>query len=136
MTATTNGKTEPAALASALPQGLSAAQAAEALIADGPNALPDAQTRGLLAITRETLTDPMFSLLLAAGALYLVLGDLQEGLVLFGLVLVVLGLTLYQEGKTERAIAALRDLTSPPWCGAMVPRSALPVARWCAVTCW
>ena len=113
MTATTNGKTEPAALASALPQGLSAAQAAEALIADGPNALPDAQTRGLLAITRETLTDPMFSLLLAAGVLYLVLGDLQEGLVLFGLVLVVLGLTLYQEGKTERAIAALRDLTSP-----------------------
>ncbi len=94
-------------------QGLSAAQAAQILRADGPNELPDAQKRGLLDITRDMLTDPMFALLLAAGTLYLVLGDLQEGLVLFGLVLVVLALTLYQEGKTERAIASLRDLTSP-----------------------
>jgi len=57
--------------------------------------------------------EPMFLLLLAAGTLYLVFGDLQEGLTLFGFVLVTLGLTLYQEGKTERAIEALRDLTSP-----------------------
>ena len=94
-------------------KGLSAAQAAQALRDDGPNELPDAHKRGLLDITRDLLTDPMFALLLAAGVLYLVLGDLQEGLVLFGLVLVVLALTLYQEGKTERAIASLRDLTSP-----------------------
>ncbi|PKO62050.1 MAG: ATPase [Betaproteobacteria bacterium HGW-Betaproteobacteria-18] len=93
--------------------GLSGAQAAQALRDDGPNELPDAQKRGLLSIARETLSDPMFALLLAAGVLYLVLGDLQEGLVLFGLVLVVLALTLYQEGKTERAIESLRDLTSP-----------------------
>jgi P-type Ca2+ transporter type 2C len=93
--------------------GLSAAQAAQSLLDDGPNELPDAQKRGLLGIARETLSDPMFALLLAAGVLYLVLGDLQEGLVLFGLVLVVLALTLYQEGKTERAIESLRDLTSP-----------------------
>ncbi|MCM2341914.1 cation-translocating P-type ATPase [Rhodoferax sp.] len=94
-------------------KGLSAAQAAQALRDDGPNELPDAHKRGPLAIARETLSDPMFALLLAAGVLYLVLGDLQEGLVLFGLVLVVLALTLYQEGKTERAIESLRDLTSP-----------------------
>ena len=30
-----------------------------------------------------------------------------------GFVLVTLGLTRYQEGKAERAIEALRDLTSP-----------------------
>lgn len=94
-------------------QGLSAAQAAQALQENGPNELPGASHRGLLAIARETLSDPMFALLLAAGILYLVLGDLQEGLIMFGLVLVVLALTLYQEGKTERAIESLRDLTSP-----------------------
>jgi Ca2+-transporting ATPase len=55
----------------------------------------------------------MFALLLAAGALYLLLGDMQEGGVLFGLVLVVLALTLYQEGRTENALAALRNLSSP-----------------------
>ncbi len=55
----------------------------------------------------------MFLLLLAAGTLYLVFGEPLEGMTLFGAVLVMLGLTLYQEGKTERAMEALRDLTSP-----------------------
>ena len=80
---------------------------------DGPNALPGGQRRTLLSIVGETVREPMFLLLLGAGALYLAFGDLQEGLTLFGFVLVTLGLTLYQEGKTERAIEALRDLTSP-----------------------
>jgi len=66
----------------------------------------------------------MFALLLAAGSLYLVLGDLQEGLILFGLVLVVLALTLYQEGKTAHALESLRDLTSPR---ALVLREGVPV---------
>ncbi len=105
-------------------EGLSAAQAAQRLLADGPNALPGDQRRTLLKIILETLHEPMFALLLAAGVLYLVLGDLQEGLILFGLVLVVLALTLYQEGKTERAMAALRDLTSPR---ALVLRDGKPL---------
>ncbi len=93
--------------------GLSAAQAAQRLVEDGPNALPGAQRRSLLSIAGETVREPMFLLLLAAGTLYLVFGDLQEGLTLFGFVVVTVALTLYQEGKTERAIEALRDLTSP-----------------------
>ena len=93
--------------------GLSAAEAAQRLRAEGPNALPGGQRRTWLAIILETAREPMFLLLIAAGTLYLVFGELQEGLVLFGFVLVTLGLTLYQEGKTERAIEALRDLTSP-----------------------
>ncbi len=93
--------------------GLTNAQAAERLAQDGPNALPGGQRRTLLSITAETVREPMFLLLLAAGTLYLAFGDLQEGLTLFGFVLVTLALTLYQEGKTERAIEALRDLTSP-----------------------
>jgi len=94
-------------------QGLSAAEAADRLRADGPNALPGGRRRTLLKIIWETAREPMFLLLLAAGTLYLVFGELQEGLILLGAVLVSLGLTLYQEGKTERAIEALRDLTSP-----------------------
>ena len=93
--------------------GLSKAEAVQRLAADGPNALPGGQRRTLLSIALETVREPMFLLLLAAGTLYLLFGDLQEGLTLFGFVLVTLGLTLYQEGQTERAIEALRDLTSP-----------------------
>jgi Ca2+-transporting ATPase len=93
--------------------GLTAAEVTLRLAEDGPNALPGGERRTLLSIALETMREPMFLLLLAAGALYLVFGDLQEGLTLFGFVLVTLALTLFQEGRTERAIEALRDLTSP-----------------------
>jgi len=104
---------DPADLAVPLATGLGAREAAQRLAADGPNALVAARRRTLPVIVLETLREPMFVLLLAAGVLYLLFGDLQEGLILFGFVVVTLALTLYQEGKTERAIAALRDLTSP-----------------------
>ncbi|APW41300.1 cation-translocating P-type ATPase [Rhodoferax saidenbachensis] len=104
-------------------KGLSAADAAARLHEDGPNTLPTDRRRTWLAIAMETLREPMFALLLAAALLYLLLGDMQEGLILLALVLVVLALTLYQEGKTEQAIAALRDLTSPR---ALVLRNGVP----------
>ena len=93
--------------------GLSTNEAARRMAQDGPNALPGGEHRTLLTIALETAREPMFLLLLAAGALYLAFGDLQEGLTLLGFVLITLGLTLYQEGRTERAIESLRDLTSP-----------------------
>jgi Ca2+-transporting ATPase len=103
--------------------GLTSTEAAQRLQTDGPNTLPSEQPRRWHAIARETLGEPMFSLLLAAAVLYLVLGDLQEGLILLGLVLVVLALTLYQEGKTERALETLRNLSSPR---ALVMRDGQP----------
>jgi len=93
--------------------GLSTEQAVRRLAEEGPNALPGGQRRSPLNIVWETAREPMFLLLLAAGLLYLIFGELQEGLILFGFVLVTLGLTLYQEGKTGRALEALRNLTSP-----------------------
>ncbi len=93
--------------------GLSSADAAQRLRDYDPNALPDAQRRTLRLILWETVREPMFLLLLSAGVIYLVLGDPLEGVTLFGVVLVTLAMTLYQEGKTERAIAALHDMTSP-----------------------
>ncbi len=59
------------------------------------------------------LMEPMFALLVLAASLYLVLGDLTEGLTLFVFVLAVLALTFYQEGKSEAAIDALRQLSQP-----------------------
>ena len=94
-------------------QGLNSAQAAQRLAADGSNTLPSAQRRTWLVILRETLREPMFLLLLVAAALYLLLGDVHEGAALLFFVFVTIGITLYQEGKTEKAMEALRDLTSP-----------------------
>ena len=38
---------------------------------------------------------------------------MREALVLLASVAVIIGITLYQERKTERALEALRDLSSP-----------------------
>jgi Ca2+-transporting ATPase len=93
--------------------GLNRAEAQERLREVGPNELPSAKPRGLIAIVWEVVREPMFLLLVVCGAVYLTLGDVQEALMLLGFVLVVMGITLYQERKTERALEALRDLSSP-----------------------
>jgi P-type Ca2+ transporter type 2C len=55
----------------------------------------------------------MFVLLVACGTLYLILGDLEGGLVLLFFVMVVMAITIFQERKTERALDALKGLASP-----------------------
>ena len=93
--------------------GLSEREAAERLRAEGFNELPSTARRSLWAIAWGVMREPMFVLLVAGGVLYLVLGDVQEAMMLLAFVVVVMGITLYQERKTERALEALRDLSSP-----------------------
>ncbi|GAB2874804.1 HAD-IC family P-type ATPase [Pseudoduganella ginsengisoli] len=89
--------------------GLSAEEAAQRLAADGPNSLPAAKN-GLAALCLRTVREPMFLLLIGAAMLYLVLGDLHQGLFLFLMVGVTVGITLFQEGKTARALQALQEM--------------------------
>ena len=93
--------------------GLSDQEAAARLRTEGSNELPSAKPRGLLALTWEVVREPMLLLLVGAGAIYLVLGELRDSVVLLVSILVVLGISLYQQRKTERALEALRDLSSP-----------------------
>ena len=93
--------------------GLSEADVTLRLRQYGFNELPSSKSRSIFVTAWEVVREPMFLLLLACGTIYLVLGDVQEALMLLGFVFVVLGITLYQERKTERALEALRDLSSP-----------------------
>ena len=95
------------------PTGLSAAEAAARLASEGPNALQAARQRNTFAIALEVVREPMFLLLVGAAATYLLLGSLREALVLSASVMVVIAITVVQERKTERALEALRDLSSP-----------------------
>jgi Ca2+-transporting ATPase len=93
--------------------GLSHAQAQERLLRDGPNELQAAQRRSTWQRLIAMLREPMFALLVLAASLYMLLGDLSEGITLFVFVNAVIGLTFYQEGKSEAAIEALRQLSQP-----------------------
>ena len=93
--------------------GLSEHEAAQRLKEEGCNELPSTKKRSLFAIAFGVVREPMFLLLVACGTIYLFMGDVEEALMLLGFVFVVMGITLYQERKTERALEALRDLSSP-----------------------
>ena len=94
-------------------QGMTDQEVMEHLALDGYNELPHTKKRTVFHILFEVIREPMFLLLIACGMLYLILGDVEEAIMLLGFVFVVIGITLYQEQKTEKALEALRDLSSP-----------------------
>ncbi|MBW4049040.1 MAG: cation-translocating P-type ATPase [Proteobacteria bacterium] len=94
-------------------QGLSTAESAQRLQSEGPNLLPGSTPKTLLSIVLGVLREPMFLMLLVAGSIYLLLGDGAEAVFLLAFVFVVIGITLTQERKTERALESLRDLSAP-----------------------
>jgi Ca2+-transporting ATPase len=94
-------------------EGLTSAEAAARLAAEGRNRLPGSERRSTLAIAAEVVREPMLLLLVAAAGLYLAVGDLHEALVLAASIVVVIGITVLQERKAERALETLRELSSP-----------------------
>ena len=93
--------------------GLTREEASRRLAEDGYNELPSTKKRSIFAIAFDVVREPMFLLLVACGTIYLLLGDVREAGMLLSFVFVVVGITLFQERKTERALEALRDLSSP-----------------------
>ena len=93
--------------------GLTQAEAARRLASDGENMLPGSVPKSMFAIALSVFTEPMFLMLLGAGGIYLALGDRAEASFLLGFVFVVIGITLAQERKTQRALESLRDLSAP-----------------------
>ena len=93
--------------------GLTEAEAAKRLSDDGANELPASARRGVFAIALEVVREPMFLMLVACGTLYLIVGEPADAAMLLGFVFFVMGITIVQERRTERALEALRDLSSP-----------------------
>lgn len=93
--------------------GLSEAEAQARLGQHGPNELPQAGKRNAWRIALELVREPMLQLLLGAGAIYLILGDVGEACMLLAFVALTLVISFVQEARTERVLEALRDLSSP-----------------------
>lgn len=93
--------------------GLSHKEAAQRLKTVGFNELESRPGRGIGAILLDILKEPMLLLLIGCGGTYLLLGEPREALVLLGFMGVIILITWIQETKTERALDALRDLSSP-----------------------
>lgn len=94
-------------------KGLSEKQAADKLKADGPNELQRPDKKNAFTIAFKIVTEPMILLLIACGAIYFFLGDIRESIILVGCIAVIIAITFYQENKTEKALEALKNLSSP-----------------------
>jgi len=103
----------PFALTPNTPTGLSSAEATQRLLSEGPNVLPGSAPKSGVAMVWEVVSEPMFLMLIAAGSIYLALGDTAEALFLLSFVFVVIATTWVQERKTQRALESLRDLSAP-----------------------
>jgi Ca2+-transporting ATPase len=80
---------------------------------EGLNELPSSQPKRFYHIVFDVLREPMVYLLLGCGLVYFFIGDRQESFMLLGFLLLIVGITIFQEQKAERALESLRDLSSP-----------------------
>ncbi len=93
--------------------GLTSAEAVHRLEKFGPNELTNSFKRGLIRRIIDVVKQPMLFLLIAAGTLNFILAEPRDGFVLIIFVLVVIGISVYQESKTEQALASLKELSAP-----------------------
>ena len=94
-------------------QGLTQKEADKILKTDGFNELPSQKRQSGLSLLLKIMSEPMLILLVIGGLIYLFLGEIKDALMLVFSVFVVIGITFYQERKTEKTLEALRDLSSP-----------------------
>lgn len=103
-------------------KGLSDREAALRQARYGSNTFARDQGRSLMRIAMGVADEPVFQLLLAAGAIYFFLGELTDAVILTFFVLTSAAISIIQESRSERVLQALRDLSSPR---AVVIRSAV-----------
>jgi len=106
--------------------GLDTARALERQREFGPNVLPARKPPTAFAILLHQFLSPLIYILLAAGVVAIVMGDLTDALFIFGVVLLNAGLGAYQENKAERSAASLQQLLR---IRAHVRRDGAQVAR-------
>lgn len=94
------------------PEGLTPEDAARRLERQGPNLLPKSAPPSLLRRFLGQLTDPMIIVLLLAALLSSFLREWADAAIIGGVVLAGAGLSLFQEGRANRAAAALGELTA------------------------
>ena len=97
-------------------QGLSSQEAAKRLADYGRNELDEGEKKSLLMKFLEQFKDLMIIILLVAAVLSVVTSggeDIADALIILAVVIINAIFGVYQEGKAEEAIAALKSMSSP-----------------------
>ena len=94
-------------------KGLTSEEVLKKLKINGYNELPSDKGKHFWHILLEVIHEPMILLLLFCGGLYFLLSDIKEALTSTASLFAIIGITVYQEHKTEKALTELKNLSSP-----------------------
>lgn len=93
--------------------GLTETEAKKRLKEIGFNSLPQDRQKGVIFSLIATLKEPMFILLIISVTLYFFIGSPKEAIALAGSIGIIIGISFFQNRKTEKALAALKELSEP-----------------------
>lgn len=96
-----------------LSQGLTPEEAAKRLQENGPNELKEKKGKTKLQIFLSQLNDPMIYILFAAAAVSILLKEVGDACIILVVVLLNAFIGMFQEAKAEKALEALKKLSSP-----------------------
>jgi len=94
-------------------RGLTKNQISERQKQYGLNVLFKAAKKHWWSYLAILVQEPMLALLLITAVIYFILGQKWDGTFMIAGVLLMIGIDFYQEAKTDRALAALKELTTP-----------------------
>ncbi|MEY3108921.1 MAG: hypothetical protein RL730_1272, partial [Actinomycetota bacterium] len=105
-------------------RGLSEEEVGPLLAKFGPNEIPADAKKSILSSIGSVIREPMITLLIIAGVISFILAERIDGFLLISTVFIIIGISLFQERRTEKALSALRTLAAPL---ALVIRSGVRV---------
>ncbi len=93
--------------------GLSAEEAEKRLAEHGPNALQDHRKRSPFLLFLAQFRDPLIYILLTAGVISILMRETADSVIIFAVVIVDACIGFAQQSRAEKAMEALRKISSP-----------------------
>jgi P-type Ca2+ transporter type 2C len=94
-------------------QGLSSEEVLEARKKHGANTLNYKKESGLIEALKSIAAEPMVVLLLVVSSIYFFTGNLGDGLFLAAAIVLVAGISLYQDSRSRNALEKLKNFSQP-----------------------
>lgn len=94
-------------------QGLSADQVVAARLKHGTNTLDFKKENGWLNAVRGLAKEPMVILLLVAAVIYFISGQTGDALFLAAAIVLVSGISIFQDSRSRNALQMLKDFSQP-----------------------
>ena len=93
--------------------GLTNDQVNASRLQHGSNAIEMQEDHILLHVLKGIGLEPMFILLFIACAVYFIVGQFQEGFIMLAAILIVSGISIFQDYRSRNAVQALKKLSAP-----------------------